>query len=239
MTLDPSRNFKLPSTPISSAIPRDLTVSSTEGDSTSEEDLPVALTSIAVAAVDYSSKGRFHEQQFEFRNDSQSNVALSPPSDSQCDSTGAQKREDSSRMAIVPPQSTAVTTRLAGSNDVSGLRQLRKKPAEDTGHPLDEMRLKRIHRREFSFLPGDDARKGHSNSFVSKPNPSPDRASTRLADRKEGNSEQDISANAGTRPQLVKGIVSMTEEDQTGKLPHREGSGKSVLTAIKESSSRS
>ena len=52
-------------------------------------------------------------------------------------------------------------------------------------------------------------------------------------------SEQDVSAKAGTRPQLAKGIVSLTEEDKTGKLPHREGSGKSVLTAIKESSSRS
>ena len=125
-----------------------------------------------------------------------------------------------------------------GSNEANGLRRLRKEPLEDPIHLLDEMRLKRVHRREFSFLAGDDFRNGHLKSLVSKPNPSPDRASTCLANRKEGESERDVSAKAGPRPQLVKAIVPLTEEDNTGKIPHREGSGKSVLTAIKESSSR-
>ena len=131
VTLDPSYNFTLPSTPIPSARPTDLMLSSTEGDSTSEEDYPAALTSIAVAAVDYSNKGRFHEQQFEFRNDSQSNVALSAPSDNQCSSTGAQKSQGSSQMAIMPPELTAVTTVLPGSNEASELGRPRREPLED------------------------------------------------------------------------------------------------------------
>lgn len=239
VALDPNHNFTLPSPPISSTRPRDFTVSSTEGDSTSGEDYPVALTSIAVAAVDYSNKGRFHKQQFEYRNDWQSNIALTAPSDNQCSSTGAQKREGSSPTAIMPPESTAIATGLPSSNEASGLRRLRKETLEDPSHSLDEMRLKRIRRREFSFLPGDDSRNEHLKSLVSKPNPSPDRASTRLTDRKEVESEQVVSAKAGPHPQLAKAIVPLTEEDKTGKLPHREGSGKSVLTAIKESSSRS
>ena len=239
MPLESNYNPTLPSPPTSSARPGDFTVSSTEGDSTPDEEYPVALTSIAVAAVDYSNKGRFHKQQFEYRNDWQSDVALSAPSDSRCNSTGAQKREGSSPMAIMPPESAAITTGLPGSNEANGLRRLRKEPLEDPIHLLDEMRLKRVHRREFSFLPGDDSRNGHLKSLVSKPNSSPDRAYTCLADRKEGGSERDVSAKAGPRPQLVKVIVPLAEEDNTGKIPHREGSGKSVLTAIKASSSRS
>ena len=239
VALDPNHNFTLPSSPTSTTRPRDFTVPSTEGDSTSDEDYPVALTSIAVAAADYSNKGRFHKQQFEYHNDWQSNVSLSEPSDNQCNSAGAQKGEGSSPMAIMPPESTSITTGLPGSSEASGSRRLRKEPLEEPGHLLDEMRLKRIHRREFSFLPGDDSRNGHSKRLLSKPKSSPDRASTRLADRKEGESEQDVPAKAGPRPQLAKANVPLTEEDKTGKLPHREGSGKSVLTAIKEGSSRS
>ena len=199
----------------------------------------MALTSIAVAAADYSNKGRLHKQQFEHRNEWQSNFALAGPSDNQCNSAGAQEVEGSSPMATMPPESTSITAGLPGSNEASRLRVLRKEPLEDPDYLLDEMRLKRIHRREFSFLPGDDARNGHSKSNVSKLRPSPDRASTRLVDRKEEKIEQGVSAKAGPRPQLVKAIVPWTEEDKTRKLPHREGSGNSVLTAIKESSSRS
>ena len=239
VALDPNHNFTPPSPPTSTTRPRDFTVSSTEGDSTSDEDYPVALTSIAVAAADYSNKGRFHKQQFEYRNDWQSNVTLSEPSDNQCNSIGAQKGEGSSPMAIIPPESTSITTKSPGYNTASGLRRPRQEPLDEPGHPLDEVRLKSIHRREFSFLPGDDSRNGHSKSLVSKPKSSPDRAYTRLADRKEGKSEQDVSAKAGPCPQLDKAIVSLTEEETAGKLLPREGSGKSVLTAIKEGSSRS
>ena len=214
-------------------------MSSTEDDSNSDDHYPVALTSIAVAAADYSNKGRFHKQQFEYRNDWRSNIALSEPSDNQCNSNGAQKAEGSSLMAIMPPASRSITTGLPGSNEASRLRQLRKEPLKDPGHLLDEMGLKRIHRREFSFLPGDDSRNGHSKSLVSRPKPSPDRASTRLADRKEGKSEQDILAKARPCPQLAMAVVLLNEGEKTGKLLHREGSGKSVLTAIKEGSSRS
>ncbi len=228
-------------------------MSSTEGDSVSDEDYPVALTSIAVAAADYSNKGRFHKQQFEYYSDRQSNIALSEPSDNQSSSTGVQKDESSSPRANMPPESTSITTRLPDSNKASGLRRLRKGPLEDPDHRLDEMKLKRVHRRGFSFLPGDDAGKGHSNSLVSKSKPSPDRASTHLADSKEGRSEQDVSAKAASDsrramgiasapapyPQLAKAVVSLAEEEKTGKLLHREGSSKSVLTAIKEGSSRS
>ena len=238
VALDPNHNITLPSPPASTTRPRQFTVSSTEGDSTSDDDYPVALTSIAVAAANYSNKGRFHKQQFEYRNDWQLNAALSEPSDKQCDSIVAQKGEGSSPIAIMPDASTSITTGLPGSYEASGLRQLRKEPLEDPGHLLNEMGLQRIHRREFSFLPGDDSRNGHSKSLVSKPKPSSGTASTRLADRKEGKSEQDISAKARPYPQLAKAIVSLNEE-KTGKLLHREGSGKSVLTAIKEASSRS
>ena len=237
--LDPNHNPILPSPPTSSARPRDFTASSTEGDSTSDEEYPVALTSVAVAAVDYSNTGRLHNQRFEYRNDWQSDVALSAPLDYRCNSTGAQKRKFSSPMAIMAPESTAITAGLPGFNEANGLRRLSKEPLEDPSRLLDEMRLKRVHRREFSFLPGDDSRNGHLKSLMSKPNPSPDRASTRLADRKEGKSERDVSAKAGPRPQLAKAIVPLSEVDNTRKLPHREGSGKSVLTAIKGSSSRS
>ena len=239
VALDPNHNFTLPSPPTSTTRPINLTVSSTEDDSNSDDDYPVALTSIAVAAADYSNKGRFHKQQFEYRNDWQSNVALSEPSDNQSNSTGAQKGEGLSPTATMPPASTSITTGLPVSNEASGLRRLRKESLEDPGHLLDEMRLKRIHRREFSFLPGDDSRSGHSKSLVSKQKTSPDRASARLADKKERKSEQDVSAKARPCPQLAKAIVSLNEEEKTGKLLHREGSGKSVLTAIKEGSSRS
>ena len=233
VVLDPKHNLTLPSPPPSTARPRDLTISSTEDNSTSDEDYPVALTSIAVAAADYSNKGRLHKQQFEHRNEWQSNFALAEPSDNQCNSAGAQEVEGSSPMATMPPESASITAGLPGSNEASRLRVLRTEPLEDPDHLLDEMRLKRIHRREFSFLPGDDSRNGHSKSIVSKLKPSPDRASTRLVDRKEEHSEQGVSAKAGPRPQLAKAIVPWNE------VPHREGSGKSVLTAIKESSSRS
>ena len=207
VALDPKHNLTLPSPPPSTARPRDFTISSTEDNSTSDEDYPVALTSIAVAAADYSNKGRLHKQQFEHRNEWQSNFALAEPSDNQCNSAGAQEVEGSSPMATMPPESTSITAGLPGSNGASRLKVLRKEPLEDPDHLLDEMRLKRIHRREFSSLPGDDSRNGHSKSIVSKLKPSPDRASTRLVDRKEEKSEQGVSAKAGPRPQLAKAIV--------------------------------
>ena len=239
VALDPKNNLTIPPPPPSTSRCRDSTIPSTEGDSTSDEDYPVALTSIAVAAADYSNKGRLHKQQFEYRNEWQSNFALSEGSDNQCNSARAQEVEGSSQLETMPPESTFITTGLPGSSKASRLMVRRKEPLEDPNHLLDEMRLKRIHRREFSFLPGDDFRNGHSKSIVSKPKPSPDRASTRLVDKKEEKSEQGVSAKAGPHPQLAKAIVPLTEEDKTRKLPQREGSGKSVLTAIKEGSSRS
>ena len=213
----------------------------------------MALASIANAAVDYSNKGRFHTQQFEYRNDGQSNVALSEPPGNQSNSTGAQKDESSGPIPIMPPESTSITDRSPNSNKTSGLRQLRKGHIEDSGYLPDEMRLERIHRREFSFLPGDDCRSEHSKSLVIKPGHFPDRVSTHLVDREEEKSEQTISVKAtsdnskaigitsGSRPRsrLGKTIVPLHEEEKTVKVPQRDGSGKSVLTAIREGLSRS
>ena len=228
-------------------------VSSTESDSTSDEDYPVAFASIASAAADFSNKGRFHTQQFEYRNDRQSDAALSEPSDNQRNSAGAHKDEGSSPITTMPPESTAVINRFPDSNKASGLRQLRIGPVEDADHSQDEMGHRRVHRREFSFLPGDDSRIGQSRSLVIKPEHFPDRASTRLVDSKTERSEQDISviatsdigkaigiaSSSGSYSQLGKIITPLAEEEKTGKLPHRDGSGKSVLTAIREGPSRS
>ena len=246
-------NFSPPSPHISTIRLGGSTASSIEGDQVSDEDYPGALTSIAVAAAEYSNKGRFHTQQFEYRNDWQSNAALSEPSDNRSSSTGARKDECSSTIAIVPPEPTTITTTLPDSSKARGLRRLRKGPQEDPGRLLDEVRLKRVHRRGFSFSPGDDTGEGHSKGLVSKSKSSPDRASTPLADNKEGKPKQDVSAKAASDsrramgnapaprpyPQFAKAVVSLTEEGKTGKLLHREGSAKSVLTAIKEGSSRS
>ena len=242
-----------PPPPSSTTRLKSLNVSSTEGDSNSDEDYPVAFASIATAAVDYSNKGRFHTQQFEYRNHRQSNVGLSEPSDNQSNSTRAHKDEGSSPITNMPPESTSVTNRFPDSNKASGLRQLRKEAVKDSEDLLDEMQPKRVHRREFSFLPGDDSRSGHSKRLVIKPEQFPDRASTRLVDSKEEKSEQDISvkassdvqktigiaSGAGPYSQLGKTIVPLTEEEKTGKPPQRDGSGKSVLTAIREGLSRS
>ena len=230
-----------------------LNMSSTEGDSTSDEDYPLALASIATAAVDYSNKGRFHTQQFEHRNDWQSNVALSEPSDNQSNSTGTHKDERSGPIPIIPPKTTSITARSPNSNTTSGLRQLTKGHVEDSGHLPDEMRLERIHRREFSFLPGDDSRSEHSKSLVIKRGHFPDRVSTHLVDTEEEKSEQAISVKATSgiakaigiasgsesRSPLGKTIVPLHEETKTVKVPQRDGSGKSVLTAIRDGLSRS
>ena len=249
---DPNHSITPPSPPPPTTRLESLNVSSTEGDSTSDEGYPVAFASIATAAADYSNKGRFHTQQFEYRNDRQSNVAVSEPSDSQINSAGAHKDEGSNPITTNPPESTPVTNRFPYSHTASGLEQLRKGPVEDSDHLLDEMRPKRAHRREFSFLPGDDAKSGHSTSLVIKPGHFPDRASTRLVDSKEEKSEQgilvkltsDISKAIGIAPgsgpisRLGKTIVPLAEEETTEKVPHREGSGNSVLTAIREGISR-
>ena len=256
---DPNHNMTPPSPSPPATRLKSLNVSSTEGDSTSDEDYPVAFASIATAAADYSNKGRFHTQQFEYRNDRQSNVALSEPSDNQSNSAGVHKDEVSGPIMTLPPESTSesrsVTNRFPNSNKASGLRQLRNGPIEDSEHLLDEdeMRPKRFHRREFSFLPGDDSRSGHSKSLVMKPEHFPDRISKRPVDRKEEKREQEISVKAtsdiqkaigiasglGPYSQLGKSIAPLAEEEKTGKLPHRDGSGKSVLTAIREGLSRS
>lgn len=249
---DPTHNTTPPSPPPPTTRLESLNVSSTEGDSTSDEEYPVAFASIATAAVDYSNKGRFHTQEFEYRNDRQSNVALSEPSDTQSNSAGAHKDDGPSPTTAIPPESTSVTNRFPYSHQASGLEQLRTEPVEDSDHLLDEMRPKRVHRREFSFLPGDDAKSGHSKSLVIKPGHFPDRASTRLVDNKEKISEQGISvkptsdipkaigitSGSGPNLRLGKTIVPLAEEESTGKVLHREGSGKSVLTAIREGLSR-
>ena len=250
---DPNHHITPPSPPPPTTRVKSLNVSSTEGDSTSDEDYPVAFTSIASAAADFSNKGRFHTQQFEYRNDRQSNAALSEPSDNQRNFAGAHKDEGSSPITTMPPESTSVTNRFPDINKASGLRQLRIGPVEDADHSLDEMGHRRVHRREFSFLPGDDSRSGQSRSLVIKPEHFPDRASTRLVDSKTERSEQDtsvkatsdignaigIASSSGSYSQLGKIITPLAEEEKTGKLPHREGSGKSVLTAIREGLSRS
>ena len=248
----PNHHITPPSPPPTTRVKR-FNVSSTEGDSTSDEDYPMAFASIATAAADFSNKGRFHTQQFEYRNDRQSNAALSEPSDNQRNSAGAHKDEDSSPIMTMPPESTSVTNRFSDSNKASGLRQLRIGPVEDADHSLDDMGHRRVHRREFSFLPGDDSRSGQSRSLVIKPEHFPDRASTRLVDSKTERSEENILVKAtsdignaigiasslGSYSQLGKIIIPLAEEEKTGKLPHREGSGKSVLTAIREGLSRS
>ena len=249
VALDPTHNTIPHSPPPPTTRLESLNVSSTEGDSTSDEEYPVAFASIATAAVDYSNKGRFHTQEFEYR---QSNVALSEPSDTQSNSSGAHKDEGPNPTTTIPLESTTVANRFPYSHQVSGLEQLRKEPVEDSDHLLDEMRPKRVHRREFSFLPGDDAKSGRSKSLVIKPGHFPDRASTRLVENKEKISEQGISVKptsdipkaigiaSGTGPKLRldKTIVPLAEEETTGKVPHSEGSGKSVLTAIREGLSR-
>lgn len=250
---DPNHHITPPSHPPPTTRVKSLNVSSTEGDSTSDEDYPVAFASIATAAADFSNKGRFHTQQFEYRNDRKSNAALSEPAGNQRNSAGAHKDEGSGPVATMPPESTSVTNRFPDSKKASELRQLRVGPVEDADHSLDEMGHRRVHRREFSFLPGDDSRSGQSRNLVIQPEHFPDRAPTRLVDSKTERSEQDISVKAtsdignaigiasssGSYSQLGKVTTPLAEQQKTGKLPHRDGSGKSVLTVIREGLSRS
>lgn len=109
------------------------------------------------------------------------------------------------------------------------------------------------HRRGFSFLPGDDsANPLSSNAFGSQDadyessfvhpvawqytKQSEDGKSDKLTKTKLSSG---MAVDSRSQQQLIKSVVSSTAGSDTSRDPQRDGSGKSVLTTIISSSSRS
>jgi hypothetical protein len=246
-------DFRPHSASLSDTTPENLSLSSTESESFSDDEDHTALTSIALAANEYSNKGRLLSQQFEYRNDYHLDSPSFKKSAIRCSSNGLQPDGNSKTVATTSSDLAPAIPTATATMKFAGQRRLTKKAhIQPSLLTAEEIRRRRQH-RGFSFIPGDDFGlpvRPTSPGAQSKGTHS--RISTPLtAVRDESNDWKASNESLGSpwmaeaapdldsSPQLTKPVISLAEREQNSRLIKREGSSKSVLTAIKESSSRS
>ena len=247
------QNSVLPSPPTPITSSQRLSALNTDGESFSDEEHPMALTSIALAATDYSNKGRLHAQECEPRNDWQPKDVAPKTSDNRSSVHGAHRNVSSSIISKMPSESLAVVNSLTTSINHKVPMRLTKRNIIEDSYQSEGMRLERHHRRELSFLLGDDSETGPSKRLVNRSEvfanrPSKCREESNEAEGRHGvpveallESRKDMALTSASGPesQFKKAISHLNGEEKTTNLPRREGSSKSVLTAIKECPSRS
>ena len=233
----------------SGTVPKNLSPSSTESDSSSDDEDHRALTSIALAASDYSNKGRLLSQQFEYRKDPEEGVPLEN-SDSRSSSNGLSRNRCPSTAGNSPVSLASAGSAATAIKEPMRSRCTAKEAKFEPGVQTVEALRKRRQHRGFSFMPGDDSGLPRtSNCPVTDPEESRDSSLTPPADIKEKASQRkpsedslgsqwttNIDPVSNPYPMLTNSVVALAEGQQKPAPPQREGSSKSVLTAIKESS---
>ena len=238
---------------LSDTTPNTFSIQSTESESSSDDEDHVALTSIALAANEYSNKGRLLSQQFEYRNDHHPDNSSSKESAIRSSSNGFRMDGDPKTVATTSSDLAHTIPTATAMMKLVGQKRLTKKPhIQPSLLTAEEIRRRRQH-RGFSFIPGDDFGlpvRPASPSAQSKGTHS--RVSTPLTAVRDESNEwkasndsmgspwmMEIAPDLDSHPQLTKPVISLAEREQSSRVFKREGSSKSVLTAIKESSSRS
>ncbi|KAL2048447.1 hypothetical protein N7G274_000359 [Stereocaulon virgatum] len=239
--------------PLSDTTPQDFSPSNTESESSSDDEGHIALTSIALAANEYSNKGRLLSQQFEYRDDYHPDNPSSKKSAVPSSSNGFQPDRSSKPAATTSSDMAPTKPTATATMKLTGPRRLTKKAYVQTGLLTAEETRRRRQHRGFSFIPGDDfgllmrptspgAESQGTHSRTSTPlTPVRDESHDWKAsdDSWGGPWMAEFAPDLDSYPQLTKPVISLTEREQKSRVFKREGSSKSVLTAIKESSSRS
>ena len=203
----------------------------------------MALTSIAIAANDYSNKGRLLSQQFECRNDYQPEDIPSKASAIRSNSGGLQSDGRPEATADSPSDLASTTSTATTAKESSGPRCLMKKAHIQPSLLTAEAIRKRHQHRGFSFMPGDDfGLPVPPTRPDTQPKESHSRASTPQTATRDGSSERkasndsfgskwtaNIAPVSGPYPQLPNSVVSLANENRIRGLQSARDPAKASL----------
>ena len=197
----------------------------------------MALTSIAIAANDYSNKGRLLSQQFECRSDYQPEDIPSKSSAIRSSPSGLQSDGRPEGTADSPSDLASTTSTATTAKESSEPRRLMKKAHIQPSLPVAEATRKRRQHRGFSFMSGDDfgLLVPPTRPDV-QPKESHSRASTPQTATRDGSNERkasndsfgsqwtaNIAPVSGLHPQLTFSVISLARREKKFKASKARG----------------
>lgn len=221
----------------SSAVPKNLSPSSTESESSSDDEDHMALTSIAIAANDYSNRGRLLSQQFECRSDYQPEDIPSKSLAIRSSPSGLQSDGRPEGTADSPSDLASTTSTATTAKESSEPRRLMKKAHIQPSLLIAEATRKRRQHRGFSFMPGDDFGLPVPPTRPDvQPKESHSRASTPQTATRDGSNERkasndsfgsqwtaNIAPVSGLYPQLTFSVISLARREKKFKTSKARG----------------